>query len=147
MATLQSFVVIVACCPEALAILELGGRQAPADQGLPLLSLIPFPWQSPDPSPSLLLLLLSLWGGMFSILGIRLMVVGGVVWCWNCGSWAISLPRALCKPCRLRPIGQGPSVLARLRKGLTPIASLKQWPEAKSPLGLLPGPAFGRPLA
>ena len=53
----------------------------------------------------------------------------GIVWCWMCGAYASTAPRALSRPCvgAPRPGSAGACCLARLRKGQSPRPGLC-WP-------------------
>ena len=57
--------------------------------------------------------------------------LNGIYACWNCGSWATSVPRGLhdqCKP----PTQAGRDVLVRAKQGLTPKTCV-EWPVSPSP--------------
>jgi hypothetical protein len=58
----------------------------------------------------------------------------GVVLCWACGGWSAAMTGSTCRSLLLRQPCQlirdkGRSVLARVRKGLTPCTKMLRWPD------------------
>jgi len=52
----------------------------------------------------------------------------GIIWCWRCGSYAITAPQSLSGPCPRGCDVYGRSCLKRIRRGLTPRSDLV-WPD------------------
>ena len=52
----------------------------------------------------------------------------GIIWCTRCGVWSTSAPRGLREPCNGIPTRAGLGVIRRVRRGLTPIPRLADWP-------------------
>ena len=54
--------------------------------------------------------------------------IRGVLICWKCGYWSTGVPRKLYDMCEPQTKGFGHDSLSRIKRGLTPRSSMKDWP-------------------